>query len=366
MQNPVSLTGMKKIATILGARPQFIKAAPVSKAIRKSSDVCEVMVHTGQHFDKNMSQVFFDQMEIPRPDHHLNIHSLPHGAMTGRMIEGIEGILEKEQPDRVMVYGDTNSTLAGALAAVKLHIPVAHVEAGLRSYNRKMPEEINRILTDRISDLLFCPTPTAQQNLSAEGFDHFSCTTILSGDVMYDASLLFRDKARPPGHKALPVNFVLATIHREENTSPKDKLKQLIVALNEVSRDLPIVFPVHPRTQKLISAGNLPSLSKHVHVIDPVGYLEILYLLAQCQLVMTDSGGMQKEAYFFHKPCLTLRNETEWVELLGPGYNKLCGSDPAVILDAFHGFLNKPLVFADGLYGKGNASAIIAKAFQEH
>ncbi len=357
---------MKKIATVLGARPQFIKAAPVSRAIRKNTEIREVMVHTGQHFDKNMSQVFFDQMGIPRPDHHLNIHSLPHGAMTGRMIEGIEGILEKEQPDWVMVYGDTNSTLAGALAAAKLHIPVAHVEAGLRSHNMNMPEEINRILTDRVSDLLFCPTPTATKNLSTEGFGNFPCTIILTGDVMYDASLLFKNKAQPPDNIKLPENFVLATIHREENTKPGDSLKQLIIALNQVSQDCPVVFPVHPRTRKLINGGNLPSLSQHIHLTKPLGYLEILYLLDQCQMIMTDSGGMQKEAYFFHKPCITLRNETEWTELLAPGYNKLCGSDPKNILDAFHHFLNKPPMFADGLYGKGNASAIIAEAFQDY
>ncbi len=354
---------MKKIVTVIGARPQFIKAAPVSRAIEGENNLQEVILHTGQHFDENMSQVFFDQMGIPRPDHHLNIHSLTHGAMTGRMLEGIERILLQEEPDWVMVYCDTNSTLAGALAASKLHIPLAHVEAGLRSFNTRMPEEINRILTDRVSQLLFCPTPAAMKNLSKEGFDAFPCQKINSGDVMYDATLLFREKARRPRHVELPEKFALATVHREENTTRHKQLMNIIRGLNDLADQCPVVLPMHPRTRKLTDGSGLPAFSGNIMVIDPVGYLEVLYLLQHCQLVITDSGGMQKEAYFFKKPCITLRKETEWTELVEAGTNKLCGSDPALIMEAFRQFTSTPPRFTGGLYGKGNASAIIARAF---
>ncbi len=352
-----------KILTVIGARPQFIKAAPVSRAIASQNGLHEVVVHTGQHFDKNMSQVFFDQMQLPRPTHMLDIHSLPHGAMTGRMTEAIEGILIQEAPDWLMVYGDTNSTLAGALAASKLHIPIAHVEAGLRSFNTHMPEEINRILTDRLSSLLFCPTPLAMEHLQREGFKHFPAKTILTGDVMYDASLMFRDKAiSPPGLK-LDDAFILSTIHRAENTDDPQKLGNLIKALNALSEEMNVIFPMHPRTRKVLDSSQLPSLSAEVQVTEPLGYLEILHLLQRCALVMTDSGGMQKEAYFFRKPCLTLRDETEWTELVEAGYNKVCGSDTQRIIRSFRHFMENMPAFSDGLYGKGNASAMIAKAF---
>ncbi len=354
---------MIKIVTVIGARPQFIKAAPVSRAISREAGLHEVIIHTGQHFDENMSQVFFDQMQLSRASHMLDIHSLPHGAMTGRMMEAIEGILMQEAPDWVMVYGDTNSTLAGALAASKLHIPVAHVEAGLRSFNMHMPEEINRILTDRLSHWLFCPTPVAVDNLTREGYEHFPAKMILTGDVMYDASLMFRDKATRPAGVDLDKPFILCTIHRAENTDDPARLDGLIDAVNTLSEERGVIFPMHPRTRKMLGKSRLNSLSKGIQVTEPLGYLEILYLLQHCELVMTDSGGMQKEAYFFNKACITLRDETEWTELVDAGYNRVCGSDAKNIIHHFHHFTENPPAFAEGLYGKGNASAIIAKAF---
>ena len=353
---------MVKILTIIGARPQFIKAAAVSRAMANRHDIKEVILHTGQHFNHNISQIFFDQINIPRPDYSLNINSLGHAAMTGSMLEGIEKVIIKEEPDWVMVYGDTNSTLAGALAAAKLRVPVAHVEAGLRSFNMDMPEEINRILTDRISRLLFCPTITATDNLAREGFTHFPCHISLSGDVMYDACLQFRDLAMAPVEFRLPDHFMLATLHRAENTNNHHRMGQLITALNHLSRHMPVVFPVHPRTLKLLGAENLPPLSDRVMQVPPVGYLEMLHLLKHCTMVLTDSGGLQKEAYFFEKPCITLREETEWTELVGAGYNKVCGVDPENIQKAHHHFLNHPPVFKSGLYGKGNAAEIITAA----
>lgn len=355
---------MTKILTVIGARPQFIKAAPVSKAINDTDGLDEYLVHTGQHFDDNMSQVFFHQMGIPKPDKHLNIHSMSHGAMTGRMMEEIEKILLKQQPDWVMVYGDTNSTLAGSLAAAKMHIPVAHVEAGLRSFNMEMPEEINRILTDRISRLLFCPTPTAVENLRKEGFEDFPCQMMTTGDVMYDAVLFFREKATAPKGIRIPEDFVLATVHRQENTDNPDNLHSIIEALNEISSRVPVVFPVHPRTAKILGE-NHGMLSENVLTTTPLGYLEIIYLLEHCRMVLTDSGGLQKEAYMFHKPCITLRKETEWTELVDPGYNILAGSDISRIREAFAHFMTHKANFKDGLYGKGNASTLIAEAFRD-
>jgi UDP-GlcNAc3NAcA epimerase len=351
-----------KIITIIGARPQFIKAAPVSKAISGRGGIQEIIIHTGQHFDENMSNIFFEQMQIPTPTYNLNIHSLAHGAMTGRMLEGIEKILIEENPDQVMVYGDTNSTLAGALAASKLHIPVAHVEAGLRSFNMQMPEEINRILTDRISKLLFCPTPAAVNNLKAEGFENFESKMVLSGDVMYDAALMFAGKAVQPDHIELPKEFLLTTVHRQENTDDLARLSRIIQALNELSETTPVIFPAHPRTKKLLHNAKLPQLSKNITIIPPAGYLQMLYLLKNCQMVITDSGGMQKEAYFFEKPCITLREETEWTELVESGYNKICGNDQALIINAFDHFRRNRVIFKPGLYGDGNAANKIAQA----
>lgn len=355
-----------KIITIIGARPQFIKASPVSKALRSIPGIQEIIIHTGQHFDDNMSRIFFDQMQIPHPDYNLDIHSLSHGAMTGRMVESIEKIVMDEMPDTVLVYGDTNSTLAGALAASKLHIPVAHVEAGLRSFNMDMPEEINRILTDRISSILFCPTLTAQQNLLKEGFENFDCKIINSGDVMYDAALMFAEKASKPAAFTLPEQFSLVTVHRQENTDDHDRLTIIINALNHISSETPMVFPMHPRTNKILQNSNMPALSDKILKVEPLGYLEMLYLLKNCRMVITDSGGMQKESYFFEKPCITLRDETEWTELVEAGYNKVCGNDQAMITQAFDHFRSKSVDFVSGLYGDGRAAVKIAQTLSKY
>ncbi len=356
---------MKKILTIIGARPQFIKAAAVSREIARREGLREVIVHTGQHFDHNMSQVFFEQMQIPAPAYNLGIHSLPHGAMTGRMLERAEEVMLREDPDWVMVYGDTNSTLAGALAAKKIGLPVAHVEAGLRSFNMSMPEEINRILTDRIADLLFCPTQTALENLDREGFEHFESRVLLTGDVMYDAYLHFSDLRKAPKNLKLPKKFGLVTLHRAENTDQPATLKQIVEALNQIAVQLPLVLPVHPRTFKVLNHSKLPAMHKNITVSEPVSYLEILYLLEKCQMVLTDSGGLQKEAYFAERPCITLRNETEWTELAEAGYNIVAGSSKKNIYAAFQRFSNSMPKFNAGLYGIGNAAGMIADAFQQ-
>jgi len=293
-----------KVITIIGARPQFVKAATVSRELKKAG-IVEILVHTGQHFDHNMSQVFFDEMEIPRPHYNLEISGLNHGAMTGRMLEKIEEVLVKEKPDYVLVYGDTNSTLAGALAAVKLHIPVAHIEAGLRSFEMKMPEEVNRILTDRISKILFCPTQTAIHNLNQEGFQHFDCKVVLSGDVMFDAVNYYQSKIKTHATviKTLQLEekpFVLATLHRAENTNDPMRLKSICEAFNEINQEVNIVLPLHPRTKAFLENHHIPI---QAHIIEPVGYFDMLELIKNCQLVLTDSGGLQKEAYFFEKFC---------------------------------------------------------------
>ncbi len=349
-----------KILTVLGARPQFIKAATVSRELKKAGTQ-EVIVHTGQHFDHNMSQVFFDEMEIPRPHYNLEISGLNHGAMTGRMLEKIEDVLLTENPDYVVVYGDTNSTLAGALAASKLHIPVAHVEAGLRSFEMKMPEEVNRILTDRISQVLFCPTQTALQNLENEGFRSFDCEMIVCGDVMYDAVLYYQGKVKTfstilEKEKLKDLPFVLATLHRAENTDDPRRLGEICKALNEIQEECLVVLPLHPRTRAKLKLQNIRLQGK---VIDPVGYFDMLALLNNCSLVMTDSGGLQKEAYFFNKYCITLRDQTEWVELVSAGANSVVGSDSIKIVEAFRQHLNERPERVASLYGDGHASRII-------
>lgn len=363
---------MKKILTVLGARPQFIKASVVSHAIRQTQGascepaaattpsvianevkqsspvppagaaagsprrpaprdddgvLTEVLVHTGQHFDANMSDVFFAELGMAKPDYFLDIHGGSHGAMTGRMLEAVEQVMLKERPDVVLVYGDTNSTLAGALAAAKLHIPVAHVEAGLRSFNMAMPEEINRILTDRISRWLFTPTRTASHNLRREGVapEHI----IEVGDVMYDVAL--HHGARVQAGTGLMARlglqekgYVLATIHRAENTDHPQRLSAIVDALTATARSLPVVWPLHPRTRAVLQkAGRLDALAKAVHLIDPVGYLDMVQLEKFAALIATDSGGVQKEAFFYRVPCVTLRDETEWVELVDAGWNRL-------------------------------------------
>lgn len=347
-----------KLVTILGARPQFIKAAAVSRQL-SIKGIQEVIVHTGQHFDYNMSQVFFSEMSIPEPNYNLNINSLSHGAMTGRMLEGTEAILFKETPDIVMVYGDTNSTLAGALAAAKLNIEVAHVEAGLRSFNPGMPEEMNRILTDRISKHLFCPTRAAVSNLKREGFDHFNCNVLETGDVMLDTALFYgaisAERSNIVEQLGLTGGYSLATIHRQENTDNPLRMQSIVIQLNAISREQEVVLPVHPRTRKAIDSLKQRAQFK---MVDPVGYFDMIELIKGCSVVLTDSGGLQKEAFFFRKPCVTLRNETEWVELIEHGFNILAGEDS--IFEAWRAMASKPLDFNVELYGKGNASEKIA------
>lgn len=345
---------MQQIPTIIGARPQFIKASVVSCAIANAVGIKEIMLHTGRHFDANMSDIFFNQLGIPRPDIQLDIHGGSHGVMTGRMLAEIEQALLEHKPDRVLVYGDTNSTLAGALAAAKLHIPVAHVEAGLRSFNMHMPEEINRILTDQISDLLFCPTDTAVKNLDSEGFASKPVKVLQVGDVMQDSALLFAEKAVAPAGVDLPETFILATLHRAENTDDAERLDNIIQALNQIHRDhAPVVLPLHPRTRKLIAQQGL---ELNVHLIDPVGYFEMVWLLDHAQLVLTDSGGVQKEAFFFGKACVTMRDQTEWVELVEAGANELVGADKQKIIEATARNIGRRVQDSEQLYGGGEAS----------
>ncbi|MCE5331937.1 MAG: UDP-N-acetylglucosamine 2-epimerase (non-hydrolyzing) [Bacteroidales bacterium] len=351
---------MKKIITIVGARPQFIKAATLSRQFQLIG-IDEKIIHTGQHFDANMSDVFFEEMEIPKPAYQLDIHGVSHGAMTGRMLEGIEKILMTEQPDGVLVYGDTNSTLAGALAAAKLHIPVIHVEAGLRSFNMKMPEEINRILTDRISNVLFCPTDTAVNNLKREGFENMPVQIIKNGDVMQDAAIYYAAKAEQKSNILNRISFpefVLATIHRQENTDSPENLHNIITGLNEINRQIPVVIPLHPRTRNILAQLNIVPEFK---LIEPVGYFDMIMLLKSCKLVITDSGGVQKEAFFFGKHCITLREQTEWVELVENGFNILTGSDSVKLKTAFEVFDTKQSDFSIDLYGKGLAAEKAAK-----
>lgn len=356
----------KKIITIVGARPQFVKAAAVSRALRKEG-VSEVLVHTGQHFDKNMSEIFFEEMDIPVPDYNLGISSLGHGAMTGRMLEGIEEVLKKEKPDVLMVYGDTNSTIAGALAAKKLGITVAHVEAGLRSFNMAMPEEVNRILTDRISDYLFCPTETAVKNLMNEGFGAFACNVLNSGDVMYDAALYYSrlspTKSRVINSLELAAKpYVLATVHRQENTDSPERLNEIVQGLNDIAKLMDVVVPLHPRTRKILAQSNKKC---NFTIIDPVGYFDMIELIKHSKLVMTDSGGLQKEAFFFEKYCVTMRDETEWVELVNNGFNVLSGANSTKINTFAHEMLNKAPGFNVQLYGNGDASGQIARLLKE-
>ncbi len=350
-----------KILTIVGARPQFVKAAAVSRVLRKSCH--EVLVHTGQHYDGNMSQVFFDELEIPAPDYNLGIGSGGHGAQTGAMLSAIEEVLLKEQPDRLMVYGDTNSTLAGALAAAKLHIPVAHVEAGLRSFNRRMPEEINRVLTDHVADLLFCPSDTAVANLTAEGI---TGGVHLVGDVMYEALMHAVTVAKRQSdildRLHLPAGgYCLATIHRAENTDDPARLTQLMDALREISRRIPVIFPVHPRTRgklQVLPGDDKTKTTGDLRLLDPLGYLDIVRLEAAASVILTDSGGIQKEAYWLHVPCVTLREETEWVETVQQGWNLLANADGARIVRSA---LNprRPVSGSDAYRGNGSVKRLV-------
>jgi len=357
-----------KIATIVGARPQFIKASVVSRAIRKIGGTHESIIHTGQHFDANMSNIFFDELMIPRPEHNLGIGGGTHGQNTGRMIEAIEAVLFSERPDLVLVYGDTDSTLAGTLAAVKLHIPVAHVESGVRSYNRLMPEEINRVLTDHAADLLFTPTDAALSNLQQEGIDQARIYPV--GDVMYDASLLYSEKAECTStilnrFSLRKKNYVLATVHRAENTDNPDRLAKIMRALILTAQVKPVILPLHPRTRAaLIGTGIMEKLAVSVSLCEPLGYLDMVMLEQYAAVIATDSGGIQKEAFFYKVPCVTLNDSTEWVELLSLGWNRLCQpkseTDIAkTILDSLGtvGCIAEP-------YGSGDAAVKIARILQ--
>ena len=346
---------MMKILTVLGARPQFIKAAAFSRAIKKYEGVEEIIVHTGQHYDQNMSDVFFTEMDIPLPKYKLQTGGKTHGAMTGQQLEKIEEIIFNEKPDLVLVYGDTNSTLAGALAATKLHIPIAHVEAGLRSFNKKMPEEINRILTDQVSDYLFVPSVGAKQNLLNEGVNEEKIFVV--GDIMYDVSLYYKEKmVKPNWFNALNLNnFILCTIHRAENTDDETKLSNIFKGLGLSNKD--IILPLHPRTVNKIKEHNI-NLPENIKIVEPVGYLEMVWLEVHSDLIVTDSGGVQKEAYFHGKHCVTLREETEWVELVEHKINKLTGSDTNLIVDAINQNNQKNIEIKD-IYGAGNTSNLI-------
>lgn len=351
-----------KILTVIGARPQFVKAAALSREFAKHLNIEEILVHTGQHFDANMSDIFFDEMEIPKPKYNLDINSVGHGAMTGRMLEGIEEILLKEKPDLLLVYGDTNSTIAGALAAKKLHIKVAHVEAGLRSFNMEMPEEVNRILTDRISDYLLCPTQTAVDNLMNEGYKNIDTIIEKTGDVMQDAANFYAQKSEQKSTAVKELNldkYILTTLHRAENTDDKQRLSNIVDALNEIHQTIcPIVLPLHPRTKKKLESFNL---ELKVKLINPVGYFDMIELIKNSSLVMTDSGGLQKEAFFFKKNCVTMRDQTEWVELLKANVNVLVGADKSQIIKQAKLMINKDSDFTIDLYGNGMASKNIVE-----
>lgn len=360
---------MKKILTILGARPQFIKASVVSKEIAKSAHLKEVIVHTGQHFDKNMSDIFFTELNIMKPNYFLGVNSETHGVMTGRMLIDIERVLLIEKPDLVLVYGDTNSTLAGALAAVKLNIPIAHVEAGLRSFNMTMPEEINRILTDRISNWLFAPSVHSINNLRNEGFREGQIIPV--GDVMFDVAIHFGSQVESKEGllgrlHLIPKSYLLVTIHRAENTNIPERLISIINALELLATTLPIVWPLHPRTRAFLKeSGQLERISKKIILINPVGYLDMVQLEKYAALIATDSGGVQKEAFFYKVPCVTLRDETEWIELVESGWNHLVSPEntEAIVrtIKSSLGNIGKDI----RPYGEGNASELIIKALEK-
>ncbi|MBR6878682.1 MAG: UDP-N-acetylglucosamine 2-epimerase (non-hydrolyzing) [Bacteroidales bacterium] len=371
-----------KIVTIIGARPQIIKAAALSRAIKThfKDQIHEVIVHTGQHYDDNMSQVFFDELGIPRPDYNLHVGSASHGIQTAKMIEGIEKILIDEKPDYIVLYGDTNSTLAGAVAASKIHVPIVHIEAGLRSFNKSMPEEINRIVCDHCSTLLFTPTTTGLNNLVHEGFKAnndgpynidnpkvYHC-----GDIMYDNSLYFSavadqkvDLLRRLGLDGKP--YILCTLHRDSNTDHAERLNAILEALLELSAELPIVLPLHPRTKKMIqqlsNATTIERLhSNNIQIIEPVSFLEMIQLEKHASLVMTDSGGVQKESFFFKKPCVILRPETEWVEIVEVRAATLVDADKQAILKTSRDYLQNPPEFFPKVFGDGHAAEFILKA----
>ncbi len=355
-----------KIVTVIGARPQFIKAAIVSHRLAASDGVEEVLVHTGQHYDSAMSDVFFDELGLARPKHALDVSSASHAVQTARMLERLEPVLEDEAPDTVLVYGDTNSTLAGALTAAKLHIPIAHVEAGMRSFNRAMPEEINRVMTDHLSALNLAPTRTAVDNLAREGIAGDGVQLV--GDVMYDAALHFGPQAEARStilseHGMTRGEYVLATVHRAENTDAAERLGAIVTALAETSKRLPVLLPLHPRTRKRLTDLGLADRLSGVTVADPVGYLDMQALERSAALVVTDSGGVQKEAFFHGVPCVTVRTETEWVELVDCGWNRLAPPDDTdgIALAIAEALDHPPATRPDDLYGGGTAAARTAE-----
>ncbi|UFU00038.1 UDP-N-acetylglucosamine 2-epimerase (non-hydrolyzing) [Radiobacillus kanasensis] len=342
-----------KILTVVGARPQFIKSSMLSKAIQKNPKIQEIIVHTGQHYDDNMSNVFFEQLHLPKPDYYLGVGSDSHGKQTAHMLMELESIMNSVTPNIVLVYGDTNSTLAGSMAAAKLHIPIAHVESGLRSYNKKMPEEINRVITDHLSHWLFCPSQSAAENLKKEGITEGVHVT---GDIMYDSVLYFKDLALKQSSILQDLtlfnkSYYLATIHRAENTDQPDRLESILQALGQLKTT--VVLPLHPRTKSKIEQFNLNHLiaSSNMKVIDPLNYFDMLTIASQTELILTDSGGLQKEAYMLQVPCLTLRDETEWIETLDAGWNQLVGADSKKIVEgvaASHIPQEYPALFGTG------------------
>lgn len=363
---------MIKVVTIVGARPQFIKAAAISRAIQKYSaeNISEIIVHTGQHYDENMSGIFFSELDIPAPAYNLEISGGSHGSMTGRMLEAIESVFQKEKPDWVLIYGDTNSTLAGALAAAKLHIPIAHIEAGLRSYNMRMPEEINRILSDRISSLLFCPTEIAVNNLKAEGITNGVSNV---GDVMYDVALFYRNNALKKSKVLRNLgledkSYFLATCHRAENTDDPQRLREILKGLSALATQLPIVLPIHPRTHKIISEQGLQKYLHGLIILEPIPFLDMVALEQSARAIITDSGGVQKEAFFYNVPCITIRDETEWVETVQLGWNMLVGASSSKILAAATEVLiNNFSAKSDTPYGDGRAAEkIVARILQNN
>jgi len=378
---------MKKIITIIGARPQIIKAAALSRAIKTSfnSQIQEIIVHTGQHYDSNMSEVFFTELSIPKPDYNLNVGSGQHGAQTAKMITGIEKILIDENPDALVLYGDTNSTLAGAIAASKIHIPIVHIEAGLRSFNKSMPEEINRIMCDHASTLLFSPTPTGFQNLLNEGFKDYQegpysvdrPKIYHCGDVMYDNSLFFSQLAKTQStvlteNNLIVSSFILGTIHRDHNTDNNTRLSAIFEALLEIAKTEKIVLPLHPRTKKKMAEVLSEDLNKQIIdcenliLIAPVSFLDMVLLEDSSSMIITDSGGVQKESYFFKKPCLILRPETEWVEIVESGSAKICDADKDSILVSYDSFRKTPPQSFPNIFGNGKASEFICGEIVAH
>lgn len=355
-----------KLMTVLGARPQFVKAAMVSRRLAADSGVKETIVHTGQHYDRNMSELFFEEMMIPRPHHMLHVGSGSHAEMTGTIMMKLEPLCLTEKPDALMVYGDTNTTLAGALTASKLHIPVIHVESGLRSFNMRMPEEVNRIVTDRLSKLLLCPTQTAIENLKREGFENFQTRWVLTGDVMFDCARFYLQLAN---QRAFPIPelerkpFALCTIHRAENTDDLSRLRSILNALRSISEDIPVIIPLHPRTRKIITEAKIPT--DPIRVMDPIGYFDMLQFLGKTAIVLTDSGGLQKEAYFCEKPCVVLRDQTEWVELLSTGSTALVGANQDLIVDSYRQLKSKQVELDPKIFGNGSAANIIVDAIKE-